>query len=415
MYFHVNPFLVILSLSIPGLAVDTPQSLPSCAVPCLLNAIYSSPCPATNQTCLCNDSILQANATACVLQQCTIKDSLVARNVSESACQRPIRDEGHILVVTTTVLALISNSLVILRLGYKLHNAYVNKLRNPFASDDWLILLVVIVGAASNTIQIHGVVPNGMGRDVWTLTPSMITKFGQLFYFMEISYFFENTVTKLSITMFYLRVFPNRGVRHILWATLAITALTGAIYIVVTIFQCTPIDYLWLKWDGEHQGTCLNLNALAWSNAAVSIILDVWMLAVPLSQLRHISLDWRRKLGVGLMFGVGALVTVVSIVRLRTLVIFSNSLNPTWDNLATALWSSIEIATGVICTCMPSLRLILVKVFPMLRGGSTNRSRGHHSTSTKLSDHNDQEIPLTGQSSRPTKGTHPNLNAVRGV
>ena len=61
-------------------------------------------------------------------------------------------------------------------------------------------------------------------------------------------------------------------------------------------------------------------------------------------------------------------VTVVSILRLQTLVQFGNSANPTWDNFDVANWSTIEINVGIICACMPSLRLMLVRIMPKVFG-----------------------------------------------
>lgn len=73
-------------------------------------------------------------------------------------------------------------------------------------------------------------------------------------------------------------------------------------------------------------------------------------------------------------------VTIISIVRLQTLITFANSSNPSWDNLRVSQWSTIEVNVGIICACMPTLRLILVKLFPALtsttRNYGTNQSWG---------------------------------------
>jgi hypothetical protein len=79
------------------------------------------------------------------------------------------------------------------------------------------------------------------------------------------------------------------------------------LFVLLAIFQCRPISYYWSGWDGEHQGTCLNVNGLAWSNAAISIVLDGWMLALPISQLFGLQLHWKKKIGVAMMFVVGTL------------------------------------------------------------------------------------------------------------
>ncbi|PMD42414.1 hypothetical protein L207DRAFT_632186 [Hyaloscypha variabilis F] len=70
------------------------------------------------------------------------------------------------------------------------------------------------------------------------------------------------------------------------------------------------------------------------------------------------------------MFVVGIFITIVSILRLQSLVHFANSSNPTWDNLNVSQWSTIEINVGIIYAYMPSLRVLLVRLFPKLLGTS---------------------------------------------
>lgn len=59
-------------------------------------------------------------------------------------------------------------------------------------------------------------------------------------------------------------------------------------------------------------------------------------------------------------------VTIVSVLRLRALNFSANTANPTWDFFDVGIWSTVEINVGIICVCMPSLRLLLVRVFPRL-------------------------------------------------
>lgn len=173
--------------------------------------------------------------------------------------------------------------------------------------DDWFCLLSTLVGVPCTAIACHGLAPNGLGRDVWTLPFDTITRFGRFFYIMEVFYFAMVTLLKTTFLFFYLRIFRTVGTRRILWATQIINALFGVAFVFAAAFQCSPVSYFWTKWDGEHEGKCININALAWANAIVSIILDFWMLAIPLSKLPKLQLHWKRKVGVALMFCVGAL------------------------------------------------------------------------------------------------------------
>lgn len=62
-------------------------------------------------------------------------------------------------------------------------------------------------------------------------------------------------------------------------------------------------------------------------------------------------------------------VTVVSILRLKSLVNFGvETLNPTWEFFDVGIWSTVEINVGIICVCLPTFRLMLVRFFPFLRG-----------------------------------------------
>lgn len=69
-------------------------------------------------------------------------------------------------------------------------------------------------------------------------------------------------------------------------------------------------------------------------------------------------------------------VTVVSILRLQSLLHFANSNNPTWDQWFVAFWSIIEVNVGMICTCLPTLRLILVRLCPNIFGTADSAKYG---------------------------------------
>jgi hypothetical protein len=77
----------------------------------------------------------------------------------------------------------------------------------------------------------------------------------------------------------------------------------------------------------------------------------------------------------------GCSVTIVSIVRLRSLIQFANSQNVTCrlnslefsqrkliisvgDYSPAAYWSTIELHVGIICVCLPAVRALIVRAFP---------------------------------------------------
>ena len=249
--------------------------------------------------------------------------------------------------------------------------------------DDYAVLAALISGLPSVIIIDRGIIPNGLGRDIWTLPFDHITNFIRWLYAMEILYFLQIAIVKLTLLFFFLRIFPKPLIRRLLWATVAFNTLWGSTYVVTSIFQCQPISYYWSSWDKEGQGKCININALAWSNAGISITLDLWMLGLPLYEILHLQLSWRKKISVTMMFCVGTFVTVISVLRLKSLVHFAVSTNPTWDQLEVIQWSNIEINVGIICACLPSLRVMLVRVFPKVFGTTKGTSQPYYGSRTQ--------------------------------
>jgi hypothetical protein len=216
-------------------------------------------------------------------------------------CGAPVRNKTTAFVTLNDIMGAISGAFCLMR--------YVTKFAYnlPYGMDDVFMLLTMLNSIACIVINSYGLASTGLGKDIWTREPTQITDFARWFYTMAILYFSVQTFLKLSMIFFYLRIFPSTRVRRALWTTVAFTVANGITFVIVAIFQCQPISYFWTKWDHEHTGKCASVNSITWSNAAVNIALDFWILGIPLSQLKKMNLDWRKKVGVGMMFSVGVL------------------------------------------------------------------------------------------------------------
>ncbi|KAF1932823.1 uncharacterized protein M421DRAFT_416433 [Didymella exigua CBS 183.55] len=368
---HIHALLILLL----GLCVTTlaqSQVMPACAQLCLKSAFGTDTCTPTDKACICTNTIFQGNVSACVATTCTIPESLVTRNISLTSCGVPVRNHGHDYVVLSNTMSIIAAVFVGIRFFFK---ATVSRM--DIGYDDWCVLATLIAATPSVIITVYGTVKNGLGQDMWALTPQEITEMLKWFYVMATLYFTQVTLLKLTLIFFYIRVFPSKEVQRLLWATVVFVLLWGIAFIITAIFQCQPIHYFWTKWDGMHNGTCLDSNAIAASNAAISIALDFWILGIPLWQLWGLKLHWKKKVAVALMFCLGTFVTIVSILRLQSLVQFAQTSNASWEFYNVSVWSTIEICVGIMCACLPTLRLLLVKLFPIL-GGSSARSRNNY-------------------------------------
>lgn len=113
---------------------------------------------------------------------------------------------------------------------------------------------------------------------------------------------------RLSILLFFHRRFSRDSLarRLIRWTFGAIVASCIAFNLAI-MFGCTPISYFWTSWDGEHEGHCISTSGILWSAAFVNIIIDVWVMLIPVPSIMKLKFSLRKKMLAGIMFAFGVL------------------------------------------------------------------------------------------------------------
>ncbi|KAL3589755.1 hypothetical protein FPOAC2_11932 [Fusarium poae] len=381
-----------MALTFDDKATAVLSTLPKCAAKCLITNLLTSTCELEDVQCTCMNTELQQQVEICVLSNCTVTEALSTKNTTMTFCGAPVRNGQAPFVSLNDTMGVISGIFCLLR--------YITKIayKVPLGLDDLFMLITMLISIACITINTYGLGNSGFGRDLWTLTPTQITDFGRWFYVMAVFYFADQAFLKLTMIFFFLRIFPSENVRKILWITTGITITVGIMYIFLAIFQCRPISYFWTKWDMEHEGSCASINGITWSNGAINIAMDFWIMAIPISQLKKMNMGWGKKLLVGGMFSVGIFVTIMSILRLYATIVagMSHTNNASWEYLAMSKWSTIEINVGIWCACMPSLRIMFSRLCPKLLGtskrylkygsGKNGKSLGTESSPVKYED-----------------------------
>jgi hypothetical protein len=170
----------------------------------------------------------------------------------------------------------------ITRFLYKLTIAKI-----PLEVDDWLILATTVACIPGHVITEIGTTRNGLGKDVWTLTPNEISSVLKYLWVQQLVYYLIVAMTKLCLLVFYLRIFPVHSTRRLLQGTMIFVIAFGIAFMLGALLQCRPISFWWQSWDGQHQGKCRGIFELPLANSAISIALDLWMLAIPLFMVRR--------------------------------------------------------------------------------------------------------------------------------
>lgn len=223
------------------------------------------------------------------------------KNLTQTACGFPARYEATNYEAICVALMVLTTILVLSRMWFKWL-----KTTSGICIDDLYIFatwLAFVAGTVYNHVLIMG---NGLGRDIWVVGVDHAASFLKGFYLLELCYFAEMSLTKLSLIAFYMRVFPNKSVQLILTGSAVFVAVWGIAFFLTAVFQCTPVNFFWDQVRGEG-GSCVSSNALALSHAVVNLVLDFWLLAIPLSQLYRLQMKAWRKVGVTTMFIIGSL------------------------------------------------------------------------------------------------------------
>ena len=174
------------------------------------------------------------------------------------------------------------------------------------------------------------------------MSPSRVfglhTNAWQYFFANMLIYTASRFLIRASIILFYIRVFPcgpdkRLGCLMRLGCILKFTFYVNFVYnlsfFLAVLFQCTPVHHFWDHWEGLGNGHCGNVNILVWVAAVTGIFFDMWLLALPFPQLLALNLHWKKKVMGGVMFSMGAIVMIISLVRLRTINGFTRTSNPT--------------------------------------------------------------------------------------
>jgi hypothetical protein len=97
-------------------------------------------------------------------------------------------------------------------------------------------------------------------------------------------------------------------------------------------------------------------NSFVIATSAFHIFMDLWILILPVKLIISIPRPSREKIAIFMIFGLGIVSTIASIIRLQSLRIFTLSKDPFYDSLPINTWSMVEVNIGILCASIPSLK-----------------------------------------------------------
>ncbi|KAJ2898827.1 hypothetical protein MKZ38_003647 [Zalerion maritima] len=159
------------------------------------------------------------------------------------------------------------------------------------------------------------------------------------------------STVKLSMMLFYLRVFVNRGLRLATQCAMAFVGTWTVGNILQVFLICRPFRS---TYDPTVAGTCGNQVASFIAIGVFNVVTDVLILSLPMSTVWSLKMRTPVKIGITVVFLFGLLTSVVAIIRIVALTKLDLT-NITGTMVDADFWSTFEINIAIVCVCLPML------------------------------------------------------------
>ncbi|KAL4787724.1 hypothetical protein BJX76DRAFT_369013 [Aspergillus varians] len=217
--------------------------------------------------------------------------------------------------------------------------------------DDWMILWsmgwnFIVVGF------IFAMYYNGMGLHADTLPINNVVLVAKFLVVAEVLYAYNLVWTKLSILLFYYRIFHFSYFKRWAYAIGIFIALWVICITFLFIFICVPVQKLWYP---QLPGRCINQVATWIANAISTIATDLAILLLPMPQIWKLQLRRSEKMALTFAFSLGFFVVFASAYRFSVLFSYS-ALDSSYTLAPTVGWTAIEMSAGIVSACLPTLR-----------------------------------------------------------
>ncbi|KAE8150334.1 hypothetical protein BDV25DRAFT_154543 [Aspergillus avenaceus] len=245
-----------------------------------------------------------------------------------------------------------------------------------FRWDDSLMIMAMLLSCAMTGITVD-MLNFGLGKHMWDIPATYVSPwFLRRNVIAAILYCAATGFTKVSVLIFYLRIFPSRNFHIAVWVLVFIAAGYSVASVLANILSCTPVDKAWYPMKAGH---CMNRPVFYFANAGLGIFTDFATVVVPVPWLRRLQMPIRQKIAVSCILAMGCFVGIVSCIRLSTLYTLLKSPDLSWSTTDALMWCTIELNLGITGGCITAIRPFVRRYFPRLLGLSS--SSGYKSSS----------------------------------
>ncbi|KAI0204443.1 hypothetical protein F4808DRAFT_342750 [Astrocystis sublimbata] len=246
--------------------------------------------------------------------------------------------------------------------------------RTGLSTDDWLCFAGLLVGWTCCALQLYAAIDGQLGQHQILDEDGKPILDDPRFLVYERTKLAVNVLSpigfglvKASIVVLYESIFhQNRPFRICAYVMLGLLGGWAISFFFANLFICYPVTALIEPFYGKK---CVDRAAVFLSTLVTDLIFDILILLMPIPVVLRLQLRSKDKLGVLGMFLLGATVVAVSIARLVQLLEVNSqyllfAFDQTYYTSPAFFWANIELAIAVVSACLPTLKPVMVYLFP---------------------------------------------------
>ncbi|KAH8897528.1 hypothetical protein GQ53DRAFT_638636 [Thozetella sp. PMI_491] len=222
--------------------------------------------------------------------------------MASAACEPDIPGDVYgkqmFAIVPTTIVLTLSI------LSYTLRLVARKRTGQELGWDDWLMGAGLIIILEPSICE-YLLIPNGLGHHFCNLTKEQQNNFSKITFALQRANQPALACVKTSIILFYMRIFTTKEFRFWAYIGIAYTLMWAIATWFVNLTVCTPIAYYYDRTIPG--GSCRNQAISGTVNGGLSLLGDVYILALPLPSILGLKLNPRKKAAVLGIFLLGCL------------------------------------------------------------------------------------------------------------
>ncbi|KAH3958459.1 hypothetical protein HBH98_076490 [Parastagonospora nodorum] len=262
----------------------------------------------------------------------------------------------HSALGTGVALVIIGGIFLAFRLGTNL------KLSKKLRLDDYLAVFAFAGGIAYWVLNLINS-NNGLARHTWDLPMSTFT-IPVMQRQTAIMFVIAPTLwaSKAAILALYIRIFGSVvWLRRTSWIGIVCMAIFYSLNIVAAGVYCLPkMEEMW------GPGVFARCAKSTWIHVVVGVfscIADLVILVLPFPVLMRLRVSPIKKITLGLVFGTGVILVVMSVVSLWLRVLIFKEIDSTWNATLLEIVTVIELYGTIAVSCAPAMSAFWLNIF----------------------------------------------------